>query len=667
MRKEMRNTFACLAFAALVLSSCGDAIEIPDVAPPDNGQDVPPPDDNPLSGDIIFTATAENLPDGSAFNWTKGSQIMLYDGSVARTLTNTAERGVIARFPATLTGEEKGFLALCPASEDAQFSHGKITVQMPAARQTDAATTAYMAARSSGNLLYFRHLSATIVIPVGVDGITKIRLQSSGGEKIAGEVTFDLSGDAPVVTATENHVELSGEFVKGQRYSVLLTPGKLSGYSIIAYKGETELAHVNGGETTLPAGSSLTLDSIGQDIPTYRITNLWLWGGTGPEYDCTKVYDLFAKSNCFNNNDGRGVNALKDNYIELRPNGTVMNWAGADGRNWWYVYNGSMNPETGKDLDLSGFYEVIPRGEGTYTVSGASITFNWTGHASTCQVVPAGTYNMPGTTPVKTVTIAEGHFALKFTISGGKDNWSHTYDDYGVFACQPRVLFIEVEQMPAGFSTPDASRTTDTDFAFESPVDPGTSFDWDHFAGDWTVYGGNSEPYGFFVLGGSGNDPAFLSPVAKYWDWNNSVKNESDNGLVVTVTSRTDTEIKGTTNWWAGNDDAFWDYQWIKTTPATDLSGFYDKIPKGVSEYTINLATLEITLGNGEKAKILAPGTHTFTGTSAISFAKTLEVPDGCFALDFHLMDPIPGTSDRWTDVDRFINAPLEYVIIFEK
>ena len=30
-------------------------------------------------------------------------------------------------------------------------------------------------------------------------------------------------------------------------------------------------------------------------------------------------------------------------------------------------------------------------------------------------------------------------------------------------------------------------------------------------------------------------------------------------------------------------------------------------------------------------------------------------------------MDPIPATSQRWTDVDRFVNAPLEYVIMFEK
>ena len=196
--------------AALMLSACGDVIEIPDVSYSGNGQDIPGPEENPLSGDVVFTATAENLPDGKAFTWKKGCEVTLYDGISARTLANEAGNGVLARFPATLTGEEKGFLAVSPASEDVQFSPGKITFQMPAVRSTAAEAAAYMAAKASGKSLYFKHLTATVVLPVGLDGITKIRLQSAGGEKIAGEVTVNLAGNAPVVTATEDYIELTG-------------------------------------------------------------------------------------------------------------------------------------------------------------------------------------------------------------------------------------------------------------------------------------------------------------------------------------------------------------------------------------------------------------------------------------------------------------------------
>ena len=161
------------------------------------------------------------------------------------------------------------------------------------------------------------------------------------------------------------------------------------------------------------------------------------------------------------------------------------------------------------------------------------------------------------------------------------------------------------------------------------------------------------------ILGGSGDDPAFVSPIDKSWDWNDSIWKESDNGLVIKVTSKTDAEIKGTTNWWSGNDGGFWDYVWKGT--GESLANFYDKIPKGEKEFTLDFATMTITLGNGNQAKFLTPGTHEFV------YGKTWEVPDGCFALAFHLMDPIAATSQRWTDVDRFVNAPLEYVIMFEK
>ena len=68
-----------------------------------------------------------------------------------------------------------------------------------------------------------------------------------------------------------------------------------------------------------------------------------------------------------------------------------------------------------------------------------------------------------------------------------------------------------------------------------------------------------------------------------------------------------------------------------------------------------------VTWANGTTAQILLPGTHEFV------YGKTREIPEGCFGLCFHLMDPISPTADRWNDVDRFINAPLEYLIMFEK
>ena len=71
---------------------------------------------------------------------------------------------------------------------------------------------------------------------------------------------------------------------------------------------------------------------------------------------------------------------------------------------------------------------------------------------------------------------------------------------------------------------------------------------------------------------------------------------------------------------------------------------------------------MKATLANGHEAKFLTPGTYTFAA------GKTLTIPSGCFALDFHLMDnPVPDTGYQYKDIDRFVLAPIEYILIFEK
>lgn len=147
-----------------------------------------------------------------------------------------------------------------------------------------------------------------------------------------------------------------------------------------------------------------------------------------------------------------------------------------------------------------------------------------------------------------------------------------------------------------------------------------------------------------------------------------SVKNESDNDLTIGLTSISTTQVKGTTNWTAGADGKFWNYLFNTTVSAwsdyygTDLSQYYDQIPKGESTFTLDVASMTVTFGNGHQAKILPPGTHSFPH-------ETLEVPTGCFALSFHLQDApvLPVTSYQYKDIDRFLLAPIEYVIIFEK
>ncbi len=667
----MKRSITIILLAAATLWSCNDLLEIPSPEEAGKGGSTPSevPEDKPVTGDVVFTGILADLADGSHPTWEGNDQILLWDGTKTQTLTNSAEAGPVGRFPGKIEKGGETFVSVSPAVEGIQFEGQTVSCVLPVTQSAGTVLPWIRVAKSGGTTLPFLPVTSRVNFSIGFEGATKVVIKTSG-EKIAGKVSVDYSEDTPYVTATSDQIEIAGEFVKNQNYSFTAVPGTIASYTVVVYSGETARAHITGGSVEMLPGLTTTLPEFPEDQPTFKIAHMWVWGGTGPEYDCTKIYDMLAKPGCFNDEDGRGITALQDNYYILGTDGSFTNFAGEDGRNWWFVFSGSQNPETGKDVDVRSFYDVLPLSKGSWLLNGSTaygptITFkDADGNViSDASLVEPGEYTMPGTSPELKLTLEKQ--ALMFAISGGKDNWNYPWQDYGVFVCRPRVLFIEMDQMPDGFLVPAASRTTDADFEYIPPVDPGSQFDFSTLPGNWEVYGGNSSPYGIWVLGGSGDDPDFISPIDKSWDWDDSIWKESDNMMVIADIVVSGTQITGTTNWWAGNDGGWWNYTWKAT--GDDLSGYYNKIPKGQYGFTFDLATLTLTWSNNTTAKFLIPGEHEFKYTGDINVSKSLIVPDDCFGLHFHNMDPIPATSERWTDVDRFVNAPLDYVIIFEK
>ena len=539
-----------------------------------------------------------------------------------------------------------------------------------------------MVSVGTDDALQFKNACGYLRLSLYGEGVTvsTITLTGKKGEKIAGKATVTMPlGGVPTVAMADDAttsitltcaepVALGATAAESVDFWFVVPPVTFSeGFTVTVNGDAFEKATTQSVTITRNHLSKMAPVEVSTVVPQsviYRITHMWLWGGTGPQYGSSSVFDLFTKSDCFNNEDGRGINALKDNYYELCPDGTFINHAGEDGRNWWFVYSGEKNPETHQDLDLRKFYDVLPLAQGQYAIDGSAVTFTRPDNTTTqATFVGPGTYDMPNTSPTKSVTITS--MALMFTITGGVELWDGSgaqimYTDYHKIAGNPRRLYIEMEQMPAGFVVPEASKTTDADFEFKP------AFSLADLPGKWNVYGGNKAPFGIWVLGGSGSTAKFVSPIEKNWDWDDTIYRESDNGLTIKATSMT----TGTTNWWSGADGKFWNYIWkfqnsqnpqYEPYYETDLSEFYDKIPKGEKEYTLDIASMTVTLGNGNQAKILTPGTHQFI------YNNTLTIPAGCFALDFHLMDPIPETSFPTKDIDRFMFSPLEYIIMFEK
>lgn len=641
----------CLLFC---FAACGELTEIPDVKTPEK-EEPSTEEEFKFSGNVTFSATIEDLADGTSQTWKEGDEILINDGTSGMLSKNTNE-GQVGKYQVDVADGSTMFMAYYPYSDDVVVDGTSVKASIPVV-QNIAGVLAPMVARSSSTVLFFNNLTGRLGFKVDMEGVKKVILESSSA--VAGDISIDFSGATPRVSATSTEITLTGDFQKGQTYYFTLAASHIDECKLALYNENSVISNYKAQNLELGTGTTVSLGTIVEDVPTYTITNYWVYGGTGPQYGGGKLYDLFEKEEFFNNEDGRGISSLKDNYYEMHHNGEFINWAGEDGRNWWMVYSGTQNPVNSKDVDLKGFYELIPRHKATYSVDNlGKITFTRSdGMVTTGQIVPAGKY-----------TLSEyGHevdvknIAIRFDISGGKEDWDNMYNEYNAIACMPRVVLIELASMDSSFHTPEASCTIDEDFVYVAPQEPDQKFDFDAFQGTWNVRGGNSSPFGIWVLGGTGDDPAFISPIDKSWVWDDTIWKESDNELIITVKEKTESVVKGTTNYWAGKDGAFWNYIWKNT--GEDLSKFYGLLPKGEHEFEIDLSTFVITFDNGVKANLLEPGTHTFIHD------KTIDIPNGMFGFDFEVGtdDMETPTSSRWNDVDRFVYGPRNYVMIFEK
>ena len=654
MKTTLKITLTMLA-ASLMFACSPFEPEIPNVHNDDPGTD---PEEPVVVRDVIFSATTETMAD-----WAAGDKISIFDGKAVLSATN-ATAGQVASFPVMLSEGFTSFLAFYPENSNIgadKASYSIAGTQTGVAGSYEKAAMPFIA-KSKTNKLYFREVGAKLSFVLDMDGAESITIKASNGAKLTGSFDVDFSGENPVVTsaAASDKVVVNGPFTRGETYTAIVLPAAVEGYTmVVKNKAGDEIAHHSSdAKFDVASGQIAALDEIKDDnnLPkVFKISHMWLWGGTGPEYSCSKVYDLFAKAGSFDSTDGRGVEAMKDDVLELCPDGTLNNWAGADGLHWWMAFNKDYTPTKYKALDVVDKYGVLPKNAGKWTsTDGVNFTFTKEdGTQTTAQLVPAGTYDMPGTSNGLKVTITT--MALKFTISNSKDYWDNPSSDYDVFYMRPRQLFVEVEPMPAGYITPDEEKTTD-EVVFVEPDDPAPSFDITKLPGNYTV----AE---LAVNGGSGNDATWVGPVDKSWCWDDTIWKESDNQLVIEVTGQNGDLYTGTINYWAGNDGAFWDYKWHGgKDDEVDMSWAYGILPHGKKSFEFNPETREVVIDGSVKCTVYGEYEKVKD-----CLDREKEVKPNSIALVFHLMDPIPATSSQWTDVDRFVNAPIDYYMSFTK
>ena len=162
------KTIKNLLFLMFFFAACGDLTEIPDVEP--SGKDDPAKEEEfRFSGDVTFSATIEDLADGTTQTWTQGDEILIYDGTKSQASKNAFE-GQVGQYSMNVTDGATGFVAYYPYSEDVRIDGTTVYPSVPV-DQTVEGNYSSRVAKSSSSVLFFNNLTGRLGFEVEMDRV----------------------------------------------------------------------------------------------------------------------------------------------------------------------------------------------------------------------------------------------------------------------------------------------------------------------------------------------------------------------------------------------------------------------------------------------------------------------------------------------------------------
>ena len=247
--KETFRTILALMAGSMVFPACNDETMV-----------IEGVSDNHTSSqlrEMVFTAIQEKQDgttkatiDGVDIKWSASDSISVFDGSDNRPFTLDGEGGSTS---ANFTGwavAASTYYAIYPYQSGSTLSEDKVTTETLPAEQTvaegqsvDPKAILMMAVNTDADTLSFKNVCAYVKVTPKFD-CSRIELSSKGSENLAGTVTLDYNGGAPVaeVTANGTHsVSLTGAITSGKAYYIAVLPAVLeSGFTL---KFQTESAN----------------------------------------------------------------------------------------------------------------------------------------------------------------------------------------------------------------------------------------------------------------------------------------------------------------------------------------------------------------------------------------------------------------------------------------
>ena len=418
-------------------------------------------------------------------------------------------------------------------------------------------------------------------------------------------------------------------------------------------------------------------------VGAYKIHYFWVYGGTGPEWNCGGWVDLHNKYLWFDQTTGHGIAAERDNYIEFtltdlldggtKTTGKCINWAGVDGKNWsTFFHNASING--GNPTDGSNFYRQIPIGESTwvrdYSKTPNTITFTDSkGKQTVVEMLEPKYTFVPGyndsqasaNTRVFPRNPGSGdNDDLTFhAILSSTDNWDVAGSEIDKVYYRPRDFFIDVDKVD---EIPAEAKTSEPQFDPTVPVNPYP----ETMAGTYKY--SNAQTFG-----GVDGNVAIVGILDKYSSYLPSCNNMKNDVYVFTKTGTDgDGNETGTVDYQAG-DDGSWDYQIKdpKTNQMHDATAMYAIFGEGTTTsyvYDRNKGTITLTYGDKVSVvKYLPTGTHDYKTTKG--YANDVEVTS-TFALDYEMgytTERVAGYSDKYNNFARFYVWARNYILHLQK
>lgn len=483
--------------------------------------------------------------------------------------------------------------------------------------------------------------------------ITEIKV--TAGEAIVGEFVFDfIKGTVtPVEGASSNTAALTikepatlqnGESAK---FYLIVKPfvAKAADGLAISVNGSEKQISLSGDLAFAP-GRTTSIDYTYYDVTQiqdsllgkFKIKTMWVYGGTGAEYDGAGWVDIYNKPWWFDQASGHSITAELDNYLEFtlvdlidggnKLTGKCVNWAGVDGKNWsCYFHNSQING--GDPTDGNALYRHIPIGESTWvrdlTVTPNTVTFTdaW-GKVTVVEVYEPIYEFVPGYNDSKaaantrTFPRTEGDdLTFHAKITAGKDNWNTIYNEIDKVYDRPRDFFVDVERVD---EIPAEAQT------YEKPYEPASPYPESlagtyKYATDMTVGGKD----GAITVKALTDQYATWEPAASKV---NLIKNDTYT-FTPTGTDAYQNEV-GTVTFDDGGDGT-WDYTVYDNTvnpygenDATELYGFIAH--DNTTTYVYDRAAKTITFTTRGKEYVvdyLIPGTYKYAGKDvAVDAAK---------------------------------------------